>query len=296
MGTFEIHDLGPVTFERVEDEVSPLTLVRFECAGTDVKVDLGKQWYSLGELIHLVCFSELAPSVVVCASVNELPLVVGKENEHRIFHRLPTVGSGMLPVGFPLVPRAFGSVPNVQREEVRAAVDWFLRAHRSFDVYDRTMYLWIALEALVPPVKSSPKCESCDRDLTCPSCGEVPPGYRVNQAIQAYLKGYVDKKTVSRLYAKRSKIVHGSHRADQKVMNELMFDAMRLTQIVIQSINRELGWTDERPSQLLDGHIGLSSHADSRIVLKTEAALKTPPLRIAHSSVLLTQPTQLPVL
>jgi hypothetical protein len=259
------HAVNFVQFSEERDEKrARYTVASLPWTGNDPEVPLMPAWDILSECVSLVCFAEMSHSTVVAARVEE-DVPAGTECMFVGYPTIPSSNSLCMPFGFPQTKRRLSETPALKRPEIRAALSWLLRAQRSFDAFDRTMYIWICLEALTPPMKAPPTCDKCRNDLTCPTCSEPPHVYRVVAAIEKYLTNHLDRKAFRRLYELRSKMVHGQLMAGGKDSEKLSQQSMTLTRLAIEVMKAELGW-DARSEPHFDLQGGTTNHLSIKSV------------------------------
>jgi hypothetical protein len=139
------------------------------------------------------------------------------------------------------------------------------------------MYLWIALEALSPEIKSQPNCGKCQALLNCPKCGPAADVPRVIKSIETYLASRVKRKVINHHYKLRCQMVHGRIPADAHSAKQLSSDVMSLMVIALEAIKNELGWARaEEPSLRLDGTTHDSISVSTELVIKNVAARLEP--------------------
>lgn len=275
-GRFNVPDLGIVEVKPAKFEARDLTLVATSCDGTDVKADYSSKWQLMSDFLNLLLYSRLSLSKVIAARVEPDNCTVKVSHFVRLYRQIPTADTMAMPFGFPQTQRAIDRNVKPAGEPARAALTWLLKALRSEDAVDRMLYLWVALEAITPPIKSQPSCDKCRRDLACTHCGNPPATHRVVKAITQHLSEFANAKAISRLYALRSSVVHGKIGASAKEAERLAEQVMPLTVIAIKAVNRAMGWDPDRPSIKLLGSVNRDIYIDSEPIFETPEAVDQP--------------------
>ncbi|MFZ2873612.1 MAG: hypothetical protein WAZ94_03930 [Phycisphaerales bacterium] len=284
VGPVAIPGLGDLVLEPIESvtgkdtEPRRYTLASLRVRGDDVEADLAADWQRVDDAISLLLLCEVSFSAVVAARVQLDGVPLDQPVPVRLYPAIPTSCSFFLPTGFQMTHRTCREVPAL-KESVRVSLGWLVRALRTFDTFERTLLLWVALESLAPELKSVPRCERCkdEHELTCPKCGVVPATPRVLKSIQAHLHGLIDKKSLRRLYDLRSKMVHGKLQSDAKSARSLNQQVMALTLLTIDAVKRELGWKrSEAPTFSLAGETTDSIVSRTEMSVTAEKGRKEP--------------------
>lgn len=268
---FDVPGLGRVVAEPVEwtpegkQVAQKLTLVSCDVPGDDVSADLGKYWSLLGWGLNCLAFCRLSPLHVTLSRVEPAVVQIGGPAACKIYVGLPPpLGELSLPVGFPHRRRDAPPPAQVFREQVRAAMGWFIRSLEARGGVERMVFLWIALEALA----SNPK----------------PGKGGITKAISAYVGNVLPAyaKDMSRLYDLRSRLVHGSLERVSDTALRASDSAMVLTHIVIECLKKEMAWpSDEAPLLLPDGQHASGIHQDVSIRFNSEVERKWPLTRVS---------------
>ena len=256
-----------------EEDGKRVGVVSFRHEGDDIEADYSEAWTKLQEYVELRCFAELSHARIVASRIEtEVPL--GTECSWVLYAGPPPSKATMQLVGgCPHQSRRLDGVPDGVPVYVRSAITWFLKAVRSADPFDRTLFLWTAFESLAPDVRETDRCERCDDgEMLCSACGKGKKGHRVLEGLRRYAQGLpsASKQIINRLYSKRSAIVHGRANMDAETAKAHGWDSMRLMVIVMEALKRELAWEVGDPAIELRGQMANFIALRSACVFESE--------------------------